>query len=52
MEPVKEAQVCTEQMAIMERYERVIAYLYPIVQSVPRKRCGLVTRDGQIHITL
>jgi hypothetical protein len=36
MEPVKEAQVCTEQMAIMERYERVIAYLYPIVQSVPR----------------
>lgn len=26
-----------DQMAVVEKYERVIAYLYPIAQSVPRK---------------
>jgi len=37
MEPVKEASSSYEQMAIIEKYETVIAYLYPIAQSVPRK---------------
>lgn len=30
-------RTCTQQMAIIEKYERVIAYLYPIAQSTPRK---------------
>ena len=37
MEPVKEAAPCYDQMAIVEKYEKVIAYLYPIAQSIPRK---------------
>jgi hypothetical protein len=37
MEPVKELGKCYDQMAIVEKYERVIAYLYPIAQSMPRK---------------
>ena len=36
MEPIQESK-CYDQMAIVEKYERVIAYLYPIAQSVPRK---------------
>lgn len=37
MEPIKEAHFCYDQMAIVERYESVIAYLYPIAQNIPRK---------------
>ena len=37
MTPVEETQRCYDQMAIVEKYERVIAYLYPIAQSLPRK---------------
>ena len=37
MEPIKEAGECYDQMAIVEKYERVIAYLYPIAQSMPRR---------------
>jgi len=37
MEPVKDAAPCFDQMAIVEKYEKVIAYLYPIAQSIPRK---------------
>lgn len=37
MEPIKEAHFCYDQMAIVERYESVIAYLYPIAQNVSRK---------------
>lgn len=33
----EELIACYDQMAIVEKYERVIAYLYPIAQSVPRK---------------
>ena len=36
MQPIQESK-CYDQMAIVEKYERVIAYLYPIAQSVPRK---------------
>ena len=36
MEPIKD-QTCYDQMAIVEKYERVISYLYPIAQSMPRK---------------
>lgn len=28
---------CYDQMAIVEKFERVIGYLYPIAQSIPRK---------------
>lgn len=37
MEVIKEPIITYEQMAIMEKYERVIMYLYPIIQSMPRK---------------
>lgn len=37
MEPVKDTGTCYDQMAIVEKYERVISYLYPIAQSIPRK---------------
>ncbi len=37
MEPTKDATTCYDQMAIVEKYERAIAYLYPIAQSMPRK---------------
>lgn len=36
MRPIKD-ESCYNQMAIVEKYERVILYLYPIAQSVPRK---------------
>lgn len=37
MNPTKDAASCYDQMVIVEKYERVIAYLYPIAQSMPRK---------------
>ena len=37
MQPIDEVGKCYDQMAIVEKYERVIAYLYPIAQSMPRK---------------
>lgn len=37
MEVIKEEVVSYDQMAIIEQYEKVIAYLYPIAQSIPRK---------------
>lgn len=37
MQPTEQATQCFDQMAIVEKYERVIAYLYPIAQSMPRK---------------
>jgi len=37
MEVIKDQVVSYDQMAIIEQYEKVIAYLYPIAQSIPRK---------------
>jgi len=37
MEPIKEEKQCYDQMLIMEKYEKVISYVYPIAQSIPRK---------------
>lgn len=37
MQPIKQAVVNYSQMAIIEKYETVIHYLYPIAQSLPRK---------------
>jgi hypothetical protein len=37
MTPVEETTRCYDQMAVVEKYERVISYLYPIAQSLPRK---------------
>lgn len=37
MEPEKEAVRSYEQMAIVEKYETAIAYLYPVAQNLPRK---------------
>jgi len=37
MNIVKDKQKCNDQMLIVEKYERVIAYLYPIIQHTPRK---------------
>ena len=37
MEVVKEYVVNYDQMSIIEKYEKVISYLYPIAQTMPRK---------------
>ena len=37
MQPVEELGRSFDQMVIVEKYERVVAYLYPIAQSMPRK---------------
>lgn len=37
MYPQPEASRSYDQMALIEKYERVINYLYPIAQSMPRK---------------
>lgn len=37
MAMVKDKQTCNDQLLIVEKYERVIAYLYPIIQRTPRK---------------
>jgi hypothetical protein len=37
MQPEAEASRSYDQMALIEKYERVINYLYPIAQSMPRK---------------
>ena len=34
---IKDKQVCNDQLLIVEKYERVITYLYPIIQRTPRK---------------
>ena len=47
MEPISEATQCYDQMAIIEKYERVIAYLYPIAQSMPRRHG--IARDKFLH---
>ena len=37
MELEKDAAQSYEQMIVVEKYETVIAYLYPIAQNLPRK---------------
>lgn len=37
MEPEKEVVQSYEQMAIVEKYETAIAYLYPVAQNLPRR---------------
>ena len=37
MQPEKDNNQSYEQMAIIQKYETVIAYLYPIAQNLPRK---------------
>ena len=37
MEPEKELSQSYEQMSVVEKYESVIAYLYPIAQNIHRK---------------
>jgi len=51
----KEATKCYDQMLIVEKYETVISYLYPIAQNLPRKHA--VARDlfletllGQVNL--
>lgn len=44
---VKDKQASTDQMLIVEKYERVINYLYPIIQRTPRKH-GVV-RDKVLN---
>ena len=50
MQPIAEATQCYDQMAIVEKFERVIAYLYPIAQSMPRRHG--VARDMFLHCLL
>ena len=37
MNMTKDKHTCNDQLLIVEKYERVIAYLYPIIQRTPRK---------------
>jgi len=37
MQPIRDASMCFDQMAIVEKFERVEDYLYPIMQSIPSK---------------
>ncbi|MBK6742514.1 MAG: diversity-generating retroelement protein Avd [Hydrogenophilales bacterium] len=37
MRPEKDVQQSYDQMAIVEKYETVIAYLYPIAQNIGRR---------------
>ena len=37
MKPIADENQCYDQMLIVEKYETVIAYLYPIAQNMPRK---------------
>lgn len=37
MQPQPETSRSYDQMALVEKYERVINYLYPIAQNMPRK---------------
>lgn len=37
MEPTKDIIRSIDQLAILDKYEKVINYLYPIAQSIPRK---------------
>ena len=37
MNQVKDKQASSDQMLIIEKHERVIAYLYPIIQRTPRQ---------------
>ena len=37
MTPEMDAHQTYEPMAVVEKYETVIAYLYPIAQNIPRK---------------
>jgi len=46
MEQVKDKNVTNDQMLIVEKYERVISYLYPIVQRTARK--DAVVRDKML----
>lgn len=46
MQPIQEEK-CYDQMVILEKYERIISYLYPIAQSIPRKHG--VARDMFLH---
>jgi hypothetical protein len=50
MQPTEQATQCFDQMAIVEKYERVIAYLYPIAQSMPRRHG--VAREMFLQCTL
>jgi len=37
MQPIKEHLTSYDQLAIVDKYETVIAYLYPIAQNIPRR---------------
>lgn len=37
MEPIAELGRNYQQMALVEKWDKVVHYLYPIAQSVPRK---------------
>jgi hypothetical protein len=50
MDPIKDAFTCYEQLAIVERYEKVISYLYPIAQNIPRRHG--IARDMFIECLL
>lgn len=49
-EQVKDKNATSDQMLMIEKHERVIAYLYPILQRTPR--CHGVVRDKALSCLL
>jgi hypothetical protein len=52
MTPTKDAAHSYEQMAVVEKYESVILYLYPIAQSIPRKHGVSINQGNKYGITI
>jgi hypothetical protein len=43
----RDETVCLKQLAIVEKYETFVNYVYPIAQNIPRQHG--VARDGFLH---
>jgi hypothetical protein len=52
MTPAKDAAQCYEQMAVVEKYETVISYFYPVAQSIPRKHGVAINQGNKNGITI
>ena len=54
---VRDENACFEGLAIVEKYEQVIEYLYPILQNIPRKHgvardAVLTAMFGQVELLI
>ena len=49
MDVIQDTGQCFEQMAVVEKYETVIAYCYPIAQNLPRQH-GIALLKGSMTL--